>query len=77
MSGTSRMASPPGFIEKHGLWTADQDRQAEEIKRRLEAGGIKLVRVCWADPHGASRAKTVTAGAFIGALAVTPAAKQR
>lgn len=62
------MAAAQGFIDKHGLWTEEQQRQAAEIKRRLESDAIKLVRVAWADPHGASRAKTVTAGAFIGAL---------
>ena len=62
------MASPQGFIDRHGLWTGDQQRQAAEIRRRIEGGGIKLVRVAWADPHGASRAKTVTAKAFLGAL---------
>ena len=62
------MAAAQGFIDKHGLWTEEQQRQAAEIKRRLEDGTIKLVRVAWADPHGASRAKTVTATAFVGAL---------
>ena len=27
---------PRSFIEKHGLWTDDQGRLAEEIKHRLE-----------------------------------------
>lgn len=62
------MAAAPGFIDKHGLWTEDQQRQAAEIKQRLAGGSVKLVRVAWADPHGASRAKTVTAGAFTSAL---------
>jgi len=57
-----------GFIETHGLWTADQRRQADEVKRRLEAGGLKLVRVAWADPHGYARAKLVTVPAFLSAL---------
>src|SRR5215470_19176457 len=57
-----------GFIETHGLWTDDQRRQADEVKRRLEAGGLKLVRVAWADPHGYARAKLVTVPAFLSAL---------
>ena len=63
------MTKPLGFIEKHGLWTDDQRRHAEEIKLRLEKDDIRLVRVAWADPHGASRAKAVTVPAFIAALA--------
>ena len=35
---------------------------------RIKNDGIKLVRVAWSDPHGVSRAKTVTAEAFLGAL---------
>ena len=49
----------PGFIERHGLWTDEQRRQAEELKRRVKKDNLKLVRLAWADPHGASRAKAV------------------
>ncbi len=58
----------PGFIEQHGLWSDDQRRHAEELKYRVEKDDIKLIRVAWADPHGASRAKAVTVPAFIAAL---------
>jgi glutamine synthetase len=57
-----------GFIEKHGLWTADQHRLAEEIRIRIDRDDIKLVRMAWADPHGASRAKMVHASVLLGAL---------
>jgi glutamine synthetase len=62
------MARPAGFIAKHGLWTDDQQRQAEQVLRRVEADKLKLIRVAWADPHGASRAKLLTVPAFLGAL---------
>ena len=62
------MTKPLGFIERHGLWTDDQKRQAEELKRRVENENLQLIRVAWADPHGASRAKAVTIPAFIAAL---------
>ena len=58
----------PGFIEQHGLWSEDQRRHAEELKYRIEKDDIQLIRVAWADPHGASRAKTVTVPAFAAAL---------
>src|SRR5580693_10608321 len=61
-------SQPLGFIEKHGLWTDEQGRQAEELKRRVETEDLRLVRLAWADPHGASRAKAVTVPAFIAAL---------
>jgi len=57
-----------GFIEKHGLWSDEQKRQAEEIKRRCETDNLQLVRLALADPHGASRAKAGDDPAFIAAL---------
>ena len=52
------------FIKRHGLWSDDQARQAVELKRRVEAGDLTLIRVAWPDPHGAIRAKSVTVAAF-------------
>jgi glutamine synthetase len=56
------------FIAKHGLYGDDQKRQAQEIKKRLEQGDLHFIRLAWADPHGASRAKAVAVPAFLGAL---------
>src|SRR5437763_1431875 len=56
------------LIDKHGLWTDDQRRQAEELKLRVQKENLQFVRLAWADPHGASRAKAVTAPAFTAAL---------
>jgi hypothetical protein len=58
----------PSFIEKHGLWTDDQKRRAEELKLFLEKDKLQFVRIAWADPHGASRAKAVTVPAFLAAM---------
>jgi glutamine synthetase len=57
-----------GFIEKHGLWSAEQRKQAAELKARVEREGLQFVRMAWADPHGASRAKAVAVPAFLAAL---------
>jgi glutamine synthetase len=62
------MGDPAEFIEKHGLWADDQRRQAREVMARLDSDGIRLVRVAWTDPHGASRVKMVTTQAFKAAL---------
>jgi len=62
------MAHGLGFIARHNLWSADQKRRAEEIRAQVEKDNIELFRIAWADPHGASRAKTVTLPAFLGAL---------
>jgi glutamine synthetase len=63
------MSSSFGFIDKHGLWTDDQRAQSKEVIDCIAKERIKLVRVAWSDPHGASRAKTITAEAFRGAMA--------
>jgi len=57
-----------GFIERHDLWSVDQKRRVKEIKAQVEKEKIELFRIAWADPHGASRAKTVTLPAFLSAL---------
>ena len=66
-SVTSELQSV-GFIEKFGLRTDEHRRLALDVRERLEKGGLKLVRVVWADSHGIARAKTLTVPAFIGAL---------
>ena len=63
------MKKSAGFIERHGLWTDEQRRQAEEIRRRIEQDDLHLIRLAWADPYGASRTKAVTPAAFAAALA--------
>jgi glutamine synthetase len=62
------MAHSLGFIARHDLWSEDQKQRADEIKTQVEKQDIKLFRIAWADPHGASRAKTVTLPAFLSAL---------
>ena len=66
--GMSQVKNSHGFIAKHGLWTEEQRRQAEDLKRRIAIDNLKLVRLAWADPHGAARAKAVTPPVFLAAL---------
>src|SRR3989442_7148611 len=63
-----RVTNTLGFIERHGLWTDEQRRQARELERRVEKDKLELVRLAWADPHGAARAKAVTVPTFLAAL---------
>ncbi len=60
--------TPASFIEQHELWTDDQKRRAAELKLFLDRTKLQFVRIAWADPHGASRAKAVTVPAFLAAL---------
>jgi glutamine synthetase len=64
------MAEVRAFIEKHGLWSDEQKRLVDEIRRRLEADKLRYVRLAWGDVHGYSRAKTLTIPAFLSALTV-------
>src|SRR2546425_1259536 len=53
-----------GFVEEHGLLTKDQLDIAGEVEQRLEADGIKTVRIAWADQHGIPRGKFVSTHDF-------------
>jgi glutamine synthetase len=57
-----------GFIERHGLWTDDQATLTEQIRRRVTEDGVRMIRMAWADTHGHTRAKMVSAPVFIKAL---------
>src|SRR4051794_41904213 len=56
------------FIHEHGLWTDEQRSRARELRQRLEREPLELVRLAWADPHGASRAKALSLPVFFDAL---------
>lgn len=56
------------FIERHGLWTDDQKRQAAELIKRIDAEGVRNIRIGWGDQHGIVRGKTVTAEEFKSSL---------
>jgi glutamine synthetase len=42
--------------------------QSKELKERLDREPVEMVRLAWADPHGASRAKAVSLPVFLDAL---------
>lgn len=63
---TSKMSQ--GFIKRHGLWTSEQELAAAELRKRVMAGGLRLVRVAWSDTHGHTRAKAIAAPVFLNSL---------
>ena len=70
-AGASAYPSPmtlTSFIDRHGLWSDTQIIRAAEVIRQAEADGLHLIRLAWADPHGAARAKAVTPGTFRDAM---------
>ncbi|MEJ8822491.1 glutamine synthetase family protein [Variovorax humicola] len=56
------------FVERYGLWSDDQLAQACELVRRIDAGGIDVVRFAWPDQHGLLRGKTLVASEARAAL---------
>lgn len=56
------------FVERHALWSEEQNKLAGELASRIRSANLRLVRLAWADPHGASRAKAVAVPVFLEAL---------
>ena len=56
------------FVQRFGLWNAEQQAQAQEIIGRIDAGEMDVVRFAWPDQHGILRGKTLVASAARGAL---------
>src|SRR6185369_14982051 len=57
-----------GFLEKHSVWSDEQKKLAADLPSRIRSANLRLIRLAWADPHGASRAKAVTVPVFLDAL---------
>ena len=62
------MTLSAGFIVRHGLWTEAQAARAAELPRLIERENLHLIRIAWADTHGAVRAKALTSAGFAEAL---------
>jgi glutamine synthetase len=56
------------FVERHALWSEEQKKLAGDLASRIRSANLRLVRLAWADPHGASRAKALAAPVFLEAL---------
>ena len=54
------------FVEQHGLCSSEGRALARDLRKQVAA--LDLVRLAWADPHGASRAKSVSPATFLEAL---------
>lgn len=57
-----------GFVERHSVWSDEQQRLAADLQSRIRGANLRLIRLAWADPHGAARAKAVTVPVFLEAL---------
>lgn len=48
-----------GFVERHGLWSAEQAEAAERVVRLVAERELEVVRLSFADQHGILRGKTI------------------
>lgn len=61
-------AGRTGFVERHGLFSPEQQEAAREVAERVEELNLRTVRIVWADQHGVPRGKFVSARVFSRAL---------
>src|SRR5262245_12714236 len=60
MSSRER-TSGGSFVERHGLWTADQAKAASEVAKAIAQDNLEVVRFSFVDQHGVLRGKAVMA----------------
>src|SRR5580704_7535324 len=56
------------LVERHGLWSAEQNEAAEHIEALIAGEEIEVLRFSFADQHGLLRGKTLIAAEAVGAL---------
>jgi glutamine synthetase len=57
----ARRPAAQSFVERHGLWNAEQTRAANAVVQQIKKQKLELVRFAFADQHGVLRGKTVVA----------------
>src|SRR5580658_3521239 len=57
----ARRSAAESFVERHGLWTAEQTRAAKAAAQAIKRHKLELVRFSFADQHGVLRGKTIVA----------------
>lgn len=49
------------FVDRHGLWTPEQQKQARAVAKEVAERGLGVIRLSFADQHGILRGKTIVA----------------
>ena len=60
----TRCNASASFVDRHGLWTAEQEEAATRIEQEVKAQGIEMVRLSFAEQHGLLRGKSIVASEF-------------
>jgi glutamine synthetase len=56
------------FVERHGLWSDEQQQAAKRVEELVKAEGLEVVRFSFPDQHGILRGKTLLAHEAIAVL---------
>ena len=56
------------FVERHGLWSKEQQEAASRLRRIVEEKNLEVIRLSFPDQHGILRGKTLVASEAIASL---------
>src|SRR5215813_495777 len=56
------------FVERHGLWSAEQKEAARRLPAIVQDKKLETIRLSFADQHGILRGKTLIASEAIASL---------
>ena len=56
------------FVERHGLWSAEQKEAASRLRRIVEEKNLEVIRLSFPDQHGILRGKTLVASEAMASL---------
>lgn len=56
------------FVERHGLWSDEQQQAGKRVEELIKAQGLEVVRFAFPDQHGILRGKSLAAHEAIAAL---------
>jgi glutamine synthetase len=56
------------FVERHGLWSAEQKEAASRLRKIVEEQKLEVIRLSFPDQHGILRGKTLVASEALASL---------
>ncbi len=56
------------FVERHGLWSKEQQEAASRLRRIVEEKNLEVIRLSFPDQHGILRGKTLVASEALASL---------
>ena len=65
---TKTATGSKNFIERHGLWSDQDEQAAADLRRTIAQHDLKVVRLGWPDQHGIVRGKTLLIEDFLKSL---------